>query len=70
METNQTLIAPTPATFIHELLEHACPMTERTEGHTVIKTLWVETHCVGWTVEAYKDDFNEWVVLRATPEDC
>ena len=61
---NNTVLVTDNAAFIRLILDGACPLT-KVDG---LCTFYIETHCVGWWVEAHKFE-GEWVVtsMRSEP---
>lgn len=58
--------------FLKDLLDHACPMNVLHEGaNYVLAEYYIETHCVGFTVTAYKSRTHDlWYVVSWITEDC
>lgn len=66
MDNNTVRVTDNQA-FVRLLLDSACAQGG-IDAHG-IGVYYIETHCVGWWIEAYKKD-GEWVVLSMRSEPC
>jgi hypothetical protein len=58
--------------FLLDLIENTCPATVEYDSlGREVHVMWIETHCVGWWVRAYKDGCDtRWHIVSAESEAC
>lgn len=58
--------------FVEALLDNACPATSHVvvlnDRAVFMKSFYIETHCIGWWVDAWKDVTDKWHIVSVKSE--